>query len=149
LGKLIPFWVIGMVTMTLGMLVAFLVFRIIPTGSYLTIYVFSAVYLLSVLGIGLLISTFTDSQQQATLFAFFFMMIFVLLSGLYTPVESMPNWAKMIAQMNPPMYFVRVTRAVFIKGSTFMDLLPDFYKIIGFAVFFNGWAIINYRKRSA
>ena len=149
LGKLIPFWVIGMVTMTLGMLVAFLVFRIIPSGSYLTIYAFSAVFLLSVLGIGLLISTFTDSQQQATLFAFFFMMIFVLLSGLYTPVDSMPNWAKMITQMNPPMYFVRVIRAVFIKGSTFMDLLPDFYKIVGFAIFFNSWAIINYRKRSA
>lgn len=149
LGKLIPFWVIGMVTMTLGMLVAFLVFRIIPSGSYLTIYAFSAVFLLSVLGIGLLISTFTDSQQQATLFAFFFMMVFVLLSGLYTPVDSMPNWAKMITQINPPMYFVRVIRAVFIKGSTFVDLLPDFYKIVGFAVFFNSWAIINYRKRSA
>ena len=149
LGKLIPFWVIGMVTMTLGMLVAFLVFRIIPSGSYLTIYAFSAVFLFSVLGIGLLISTFTDSQQQATLFAFFFMMVFVLLSGLYTPVDSMPNWAKMITQMNPPMYFVRVIRAVFIKGSTFMDLLPDFYKIVGFAVFFNSWAIFNYRKRSA
>ena len=149
LGKLIPFWVIGMITMTLGMVVAFLVFRIIPSGSYVTIYAFSAVFLLSVLGIGLLISTFTDSQQQATLFAFFFMMIFVLLSGLYTPVDSMPNWAKMITQMNPPMYFVRVIRAVFIKGSTFMDLLPDFYKIVGFAIFFNSWAIINYRKRSA
>ena len=149
LGKLIPFWAIGMITMTLGMLVAFLIFGIIPTGSYLTIYIFSAVYLLSVLGIGLLISTFTDSQQQATLFAFFFMMIFVLLSGLYTPVDSMPNWAKMITQLNPPMYFVRVIRAVFIKGSTFTDLLSDFYKIIGFTVFFNGWAILNYRKRSA
>jgi ABC-2 type transport system permease protein len=72
---------------------------------------------LAVLGIGLLISTFSDSQQQATLFAFFFMMIFVLMSGLYTPIESMPDWARYIANCNPPMYFVKVIRAVFIKGS--------------------------------
>lgn len=149
LGKLIPFWVLGMITMTIGMIVAFVIFRIIPSGSYLTIYAFAAVFLLSVLGIGLLISTFTDSQQQATLFAFFFMMVFVLLSGLYTPVDSMPNWAKIIAYCNPPMYFVKVIRAVFIKGSEFSDLLPDFFAIIAFAIFFNGWAILNYSKRSA
>ena len=149
LGKLIPFWVLGMVTMTIGMIVAFVIFRIIPLGSYLTVYAFSAVFLLSVLGIGLLISTFTDSQQQATLFAFFFMMVFVLLSGLYTPVDSMPDWAKVIAYCNPPMYFVKVIRAVFIKGSVFTDLLPEFFAIIGFAIFFNGWAILNYSKRSA
>ena len=149
LGKLIPFWVLGMTIMTIGMVVAFFIFRITPIGSYLTIYAFSSVYLLSVLGIGLLLSTIADSQQQATLFAFFFMMIFVLMSGLYTPVESMPSWAKVIAYCNPPMYFVKVIRAVFIKGSSFNDLLPDFFKIIGFAIFFNSLAILNYRKRSA
>ncbi|MES2795730.1 MAG: ABC transporter permease [Bacteroidota bacterium] len=149
LGKLIPFWLLGLFTMTLGMIVAFLVFGIIPVGSYLTIYGFSAVYLLAALGIGLLISTFCDTQQQATLFAFFFMMIFVLMSGLYTPIESMPDWAKYIAYCNPPMYFVKVIRAIFLKGSQFSDLLPDFLKIIGFAIFFNLLAVWNYRKRSA
>jgi ABC-2 type transport system permease protein len=148
LGKLIPFWVLGLVSITLGMLFAYIIFGIIPVGSYLTIYGFSAVFLLSVLGIGLLISTFCDSQQQATLLAFFFMMIFVLMSGLYTSIDSMPNWAKVIAHLNPPMYFVKVMRAIFIKGSTFMDLLPDFFAIVGFAVFFNALAILNYRKRS-
>ncbi len=149
LGKLIPFWVLGMVTTTIGLLVAFIIFRITPSGAYTTIYIFTAVFLLSVLGIGLLISTFTDSQQQATLFAFFFMMVFVLLSGLYTPIESMPEWAKVIAHLNPPMYFVKVIRAIFIKGSTFSDLLQDFWSIVAFAIFFNTWAILNYRKRSA
>jgi ABC-2 type transport system permease protein len=148
LGKLIPFWVLGMVTMTIGMIVAFVIFRIVPAGHYLTIYVFAAVYLVAVLGIGLLISTFADSQQQATLFAFFFMMIFVLMSGLYTPIESMPDWAKIIAQCNPPMYFVRVIRAIFIKGSSFTDVLPDFYKIVAMAFVFNALAIFNYRKRT-
>lgn len=149
LGKLIPFWILGLFTMTLGMIVAFVVFRIVPTGSYLTVYAFAAVFLLSVLGIGLLLSTYSDTQQQATLFAFFFMMIFVLMSGLYTPIDSMPEWAKNIAKLNPPMYFVKVIRSIFIKGSSFRDLLPEFYAIVGFAIFFNTWAILNYRKRSA
>ena len=149
LGKLIPFWVLGMVSITLGMIVAFVIFRILPMGSFFTIYAFSAVYLLGVLGIGLLVSTFSDTQQQATLFAFFLMMVFILLGGLYTPIESMPKWSQMLTQFNPPSYLIRVYRAIYLKGSTFTDLLPDFYAMIGFAIAFNGLAIFNYRKRSA
>ncbi len=149
LGKLIPFWVLGMASITIGMVVAFVIFRIIPVGSYFTVYAFSAVYLLGILGIGLLVSTFSDTQQQATLFAFFFMMIFILLGGLYTPIESMPEWSQWITKFNPPAYFIRVIRAVFIKGSAFSDLLPDFYAMIAFAIGFNWLAIRNYSKRSA
>ena len=149
LGKLIPFWVLGMVSITLGMIFAFLIFGILPVGSYLTIYAFSAIYLLGILGIGLLISTFADTQQQATLFSFFCMMVFILLGGLYTPIESMPDWAQWITRLNPPAYFIKVIRAVFIKGSRFADLLPEFLAMIGFAIGFNLLAIFNYRKRSA
>ena len=149
LGKLIPFWVLGLVSITMGMGVAYMIFGIVPVGSYSTVYAFASVYLLGVLGIGLLISTFSDTQQQATLFAFIFMMIFILMGGLYTPIESMPLWAQWIASFNPPAYFIKVIRAVFIKGSSFNDLLPEFYRIIGFAVVFNGLAIWNYRKVSA
>ncbi len=148
LGKLIPFWVLGMVSITLGVIIAFVIFKILPVGSYLTIYAFSAIYLLGVLGIGLLISTFADTQQQATLFAFFCMMIFILLGGLYTPIESMPEWAQWITRINPPAYFIKVIRAVYIKGSTFADLIPDFLAMIAFAVVFNALAVFNYRKRS-
>jgi ABC-2 type transport system permease protein len=149
LGKLIPFWVLGLISITIGIVVAFLVFGIVPVGSFITIYVFSAVYLLGVLGIGLLVSTISDTQQQATLFAFFFMMIFILLGGLYTPIESMPDWAQWLTKINPPAYFIRVIRAIYIKGSSFSDLLPEFYAMIAFAVGFNFLAIRNYRKRSA
>lgn len=149
LGKLIPFWVLGMISISLGMIVSFVVFQIIPVGSYLTIYAFSAVYLLGVLGIGLLVSTFADTQQQATLFAFFFMMVFILLGGLYTPIDSMPKWAQLITSVNPPAYFIRVIRAVFIKGSSFAEMLPDFWAMVGFAIIFNLLAVLNYRKRNA
>ncbi len=149
LGKLIPFWVLGMVSITMGMIVAFVIFRILPVGSFLTIYAFSAVYLFGVLGIGLLISTFSDTQQQATLFAFFAMMIFILLGGLYTPIEGMPRWSQILTYFNPPAYLIKIVRAIYIKGSVFSDLKNDFYVLIAFAIGFNGLAILNYRKRMA
>lgn len=149
LGKLIPFWVLGLVSITIGMIIALIVFRIVPEGSLLTIYAFAATYLLGVLGIGLLISTFSDTQQQATLFSFFTMMVFILMSGLFTPIDSMPIWAQWITKVNPPAYFVRVIRAIYLKGSTFADLMPDFWAIVVFAIVFNALAVFNYRKRSA
>ena len=149
IGKLIPFWVLGMVSITIGMVVSFVVFRILPQGSFLTIYAFSAIYLLGVLGIGLLISTFSDTQQQATLFAFFAMMVFILLGGLYTPIESMPRWSQILTYFNPPAYLIKIVRAIYIKGSTFMDLKKDLYVLIAFAIGFNGLAVLNYSKRNA
>jgi ABC-2 type transport system permease protein len=149
LGKLIPFWLIGLVTISIGMIVARVAFHLWPAGSVLTIYLFSALYLIGVLGIGLFISTLTESQQQATLVSFFFMMIFVLLSGLYTPVKSMPDWAQAIAAFNPPSYFVEVMRGVYIKGSSTRDLLPSLVKLGGFALVFNLLAVWSYKKRSS
>lgn len=146
LGKLIPFWVLGLLTLAMGFFVAWLVFGIIPVGNYLTVFAFAAVYLLAVLGIGLLVSTYSDTQQQATLMSFFFMMIFILLSGLYTPVESMPHWAQIISWLNPVTHFVAVVRAVVIKGSGISDVLPQLFTVLGFALFYNAWAIVNYRK---
>jgi ABC-2 type transport system permease protein len=149
LGKLIPFWVLGMISITLGILVAQLVFGLWPLGSFLTVYLFAALYLVGVLGIGLFVSTITESQQQATLVSFFIMMVFILLGGLYTPIESMPTWAQYIAAVNPPSYFIEVIRAVYIKGSTLSDLLPALGALTAFAVGFNSLAIWSYRKRSS
>jgi ABC-2 type transport system permease protein len=148
LGKLIPFWVLGMVTVSLGMLVGRLVFGLAPVGSTFTIYLFAGLYLIGLLGVGLFISTITESQQQATLLSFFMMMVFVLLSGLYTPIESMPPWAQGIAAVNPPSYFISILRAVYIKGSSVRDLLPAAWHLIAFALAFNALAVWSYRKRS-
>jgi ABC-2 type transport system permease protein len=147
LAKLIPFWVIGLLSLTIGLLVCYLVFGIVSAGSYLTIYLFAMVYLVAALGIGQLIAIFTETQQQATLFAFFFMMMFVLLSGLYTPIESMPDWAQWLAWANPVSHFVDVMRSVTLKGSSLADLQHRFWAISGFAVAFNVLAMLTYRKR--
>ncbi len=148
LGKLIPFWVLGLVVFTIGFLIARLFYGIVPFGSMLTIYVFAAVYLLAVLGLGLLISTYADSQQQAMLISFFLMMIFVLMSGLYTSIDSMPDWAKAVTKANPVSYFIQVVRMVVLKGSGLSDIKYQLLTIGGFAVLLNSWAILNYHKRS-
>ena len=148
LGKLIPFWVLGLFVLTVGLLIARVVYGIIPMGSLLTIYAFAAVYLLAVLGLGLLISTYSTTQQQAMLVSFFLMMIFILLGGLYTSIESMPRWAQYITRANPVSYFIEVMRAVMLKGSGLKDIIPQLLTILGFAIVFNGWAVYSYRKRS-
>jgi len=148
IGKLIPFWLLGLVIMTIGFVIARVVYGIVPLGSFLTIYAFAGVYLLAVLGLGLLISTYTSTQQQAMLLSFFMMMVFILLSGLYTSVDSMPEWAKWVTRFNPVTYFIEVMRMVVLKGSSIADIKNHIFILLGFAVFLNSWAIINYKKRS-
>lgn len=147
LGKLIPFWLIGMFVFTIGLfLVGRLFYGIIPVGSVFLLYVFLALFLVAVLGLGLLISTYSETQQQAMSVAFFFMMIFMLMSGLFTSIDSMPSWAKIIAKCNPVTYFIEVMRMVVLKGSGLNDIKYHFLVMIGFALFFNVWAVINYKK---
>jgi ABC-2 type transport system permease protein len=148
LGKLVPFWVIGLAVLALGFGVARVVFNVIPVGSFGLIFGYAAVYLLAFLGFGLLLSTFVDSQQQAMFLAFFFMMIFILLGGLYTSTDSMPEWAKIVVKLNPASYFIEVIRMVVLKGSTFQDVKTQFWAMCGFATVLNVAAVINYRKRT-
>ena len=148
LGKLIPFWMLALVVLTFGLTIARLVYGIVPLGHYITIYIFASIYLLAILGLGLLLSTYAQTQQQSMLISFFITMIFNLLSGLFTPIESMPAWAQMITRFNPVSYFIEVMRMVVLKGSGIVDIRYHIFAMIGFALFFNTWAILNYRKRS-
>lgn len=148
LGKLIPFWVLGNVVFTLGLLVAWLIYGIVPQGSLLLLYGFIAVYLLAVLGFGLLVSTFCETQQQAMFIMFFFMMIFILMGGLFTSLDSMPPWARTVARFNPVSYLVQVMRMVVLKGSGFKDIRLQLGMTAGFALVLNTLAVLNYRKTS-
>lgn len=148
LGKLIPFWLLGLLVFSIGFIIARLAYGIVPVGSFFTIYVFAGIYLFAVLGLGLLISTYANNQQQAVLISFFIMIIFVLLGGLYTSIDSMPQWAQIVTKFNPVSYFIDVIRLVVLKGSGLADIKYQLLVILGFAVVLNGWAVINYRKRS-
>lgn len=146
LGKLIPFWLLAMLAFTIGILVTIFVYGIQMQGSFLLLYGFVAVYLVAILGIGLLVSVYSETQQQAMFVVFFFMMIFVLMSGLFTPVESMTDWARYIAYANPVTYGVEGIRLIILKNSGFKDLLLHFGVISFFAIVFNSWAVLRYRK---
>ena len=146
LGKLIPFWILGNVVFTIGLLISWLFYHIVPLGSLLVLYGFIWLFLLAVLGFGLLISTYSNTQQQAMLIMFFFMIIFILMGGLFTPIESMPGWARVIARFNPVSYMIDVMRMVILKGSGWTDIFPQLWKIALFALVLNTWAILNYRK---
>lgn len=146
IGKLFPFWVIGMGILTVGLIIAKLIFSVPIVGSLLLMYFYTSIYILVVLGIGLFISNFTETQQQAMFIAWFFMVIFILMSGLFTPIESMPKWAQILTEFNPIKYFVEVMRMVMLKGSSFIDILPQLLKTLIYALVMNGLAVWSYKK---
>ncbi|ANE51945.1 ABC transporter permease [Flavisolibacter tropicus] len=146
LGKLIPFWIVGMIVFTLGLIVMYIVYGIFPAGSFAVLYLFAAVYLVALLGFGLLISTFSNSQLQAMFVAFFFMMIFMLMSGFFTSLDSMPGWAKQMSFLTPVTHFIAVVRLIVLKGSGLSEVRTELLYLLAFAIVLNGLAIYNYRK---
>lgn len=147
-GKLLPFLAIGLFDLAFGLLVAKLAFNIPIRGSLLLLFSLAAVYLVLVLSWGLFISTISDTQQQATFVSFFSLIVFILMSGLFTPVESMPQWAQNLDFINPLFYFVKIMRSILLKGSTLMDIINEFAALSAFAISMFGLAIFRYRKTS-
>ena len=145
-GKLFPFWVLGLVILTVGLTIAKVVFSVPILGNIGLIYFFTSIYLLVILGIGLIISNHSDTQQQAMFIAWFFSVIFILMSGLFTPIESMPVWAQNITLLNPIRYFVEIIRMVMLKGATFSDISRPFFIIVFYAFALNGIAVWSYKK---
>jgi len=146
LSKLIPYWLIGYLVLTLAMGIALFYWNLKPLGSILTIYLFTSLFIVAFSGFGLVISNYATTVQQAILMMFFFMLTFIFLSGLYTPVENMPGWAQMISNISPLKYLMQVFRLVYLKGSSFGDLHRQFFALISFATLFYTWAILSYRK---
>lgn len=146
LAKLIPFWIIGFIAISIGFTVAWLDYGLIPVGHFYVIYTFAAIYILAISGMGIVISNFAQTLQQAVFIVFFFMMLFIMLSGLYTPIDSMPEWAKWIAAFNPLKHLMIVMRSIYLKGSNFTQLGDELAALLGFAAFFNGLAVLSYKK---
>ena len=146
IGKLFPFWVIGLMVLTVGLTIAKLVFNVPILGNIFLIYGFTSIYLILILGIGLFISNHTETQQQAMFIAWFFTVIFILMSGLFTPIESMPNWAQKVTLLNPIRYFVEVIRMVMLKGAGFSDIKNQIAIITIYAFAINGFAVWSYKK---
>jgi ABC-2 type transport system permease protein len=146
IGKLLPFWIIGIFELAFGTTLGFFVFNVPMLGSPFLILLLAGIYLLVILGMGLFISTFTNTQQQAMFIAWFFMVIFMLMGGIFTPVESMPDWAQTITFFNPISHFSRAMRMVMLKGSGLKDVMNTIYVLSGFAFVMLTFAIIRYKK---
>ncbi|MFI5163931.1 MAG: ABC transporter permease, partial [Bacteroidia bacterium] len=146
IGKLIPFWFTGIIVFTIGLLIAWIIYGIVPLGHIALLYLFLGVFLFAILGFGLLISTYTETQQQANSLIFLFIMVFNMMSGLYTPIDSMPLWANITTHLFPVSYFIEVMRMVVLKGSGFYDILPQLSAVLLIGIVLNTWAILNYRK---
>jgi ABC-2 type transport system permease protein len=146
LSKLIPFWIIGFILMTIGTLTAWFVYGLAPVGNLAIIYLFTAVFMIAFTGFGFAISNISSTQTQAMFTAFFFLITFALMSGQFTPISSMPSWAQTITVFNPLRYFVEVMRMIYLKGSHFADVANHFFITCLFAVAFNVLAVIGYRK---
>jgi len=146
MAKLIPFLVIALFELAFGLLIGRLLFGLPMVGSIGLLFLFTCVYLLAVLGIGLFLSTISNTQQQLMYLAFFFMLTFILMSGVFTPAESMPMWAQKINIINPVAYFMKVIRMILLKGSAFPDIRREFYSLGIYAVLILSLAITNYRK---
>jgi ABC-2 type transport system permease protein len=146
LSKMIPFLIIGLIDLALGLLIGKLFFNIPFEGSIALLFLGSAIFMVGILGLALLISTFSGTQQQFMFIAFFFMIIFILMSGIFTPVESMPLWAQRVDLFNPVVYVMRINRMVMLKGSTFADISREIYSLIMLSVLFTTLAVNRFRK---
>lgn len=148
LAKLIPFWLIGLFVISIAMLVAWLVYGLSPAGSIGYIYLASILFILAFSGFGVTIANKSDNIQQTMFVMFFFLLTFMLLSGLLTPISSMPQWAQYITIILPPRYFIDIMRSVYLKGSDFMDLWQNFLALGIFAIAFNLLAAVTYKKQN-
>lgn len=146
LGKLTPFVIIGLFQFTIGLLLAIFFFRIPVEGSIPLLYGFAFLFLLLCVGLGLLISAISDTQQQAMFAVFFCLVVFILLSGLFSSTDDMPLWAQYLDVLNPLKYIIEVGRNVILKGSTFRDVQTQFFALLAMAISLIGLASWRYRK---
>lgn len=146
IGKLLPFWVIGLFELAFGTTLGMIIYKVPMLGSPFLIFLLAGIYLLVILGMGLFISTFTNTQQQAMFIAWFFLVIFMLMGGIFTPVESMPDWAQTVTFFNPISHFSRALRMIMLKGSGFKDILKTLYVLTGYAIVMLTFAVFRYRK---
>lgn len=146
IAKMVPFLIIGLADLVIGLVIGKLAFNIPFEGSIALLFLCATIYLIAVLGFALFISTFSGTQQQFMFIAFFFMIIFILMSGIFTPLESMPVWAQKIDLINPVSYIMRINRMVMLKGSTIKDISMDIISLGLIAIFFTAFAVRRYRK---
>jgi len=148
LAKLIPYWLIALFVITVCLLLAWVIYGIVPVGSVGLIYLLAILLALFFSSFGLIISNYSDTMQQAIFVMWFFVVLLMLLSGLFTPTRSMPALAYMTTYINPMHYFIEAIRTVFIRGGTLQHVWHQIVALFAIGVFMASWAVQSYKKNS-
>ena len=146
--KMIPYWAIAFFVLTACLLIAWAVFGYVCRGNVLWLYLYTTLDIIVMAGLGLLISNYSSNAQQAMFVIWFFAVIFMLMSGIFTPIASMPGWAQAITYLNPMRYYADAMRSVFLKGSSPLDIWYDAAGLASIGAAMVCWAIASYRKSS-
>ena len=146
LAKLIPYWAIAMFVVTICLLLAWVVYGITPVGNIALIYLLSLLLSLFFSSFGLIISNYSDNMQQSMLIMWFFLVILIQLSGLFTPSRSMPSAVYITTYINPVSYFIDAMRTVFIRGGNFNSIAHQVLALALIGLFMGTWAVMSYKK---
>ncbi len=147
IGKIIPFSILGIIEIMISMGFVYLIFGIGVKGSLLLLLFESSIFIISTLGLGIFISTISDTQQQALFVAWFFMIFAILLSGFFIPIANMPPVIQHITRLNPLRYYIVILREIYLKGTTFKDLIPETLAMVTFSTCLFLAAVIRFRKK--
>lgn len=148
LSKLIPYWIVGLLVVTVGMIIGWAVYGLVPEGNIFLIYLATLLFSLVMSGLGVFVANKSTTILQSIFMIFAFIIIFQLMSGLFTPIASMPQWAQYITYAIPPRYFIEIMRAVYLKGASMADLWQQYAALLGFATLLSIIAAITYKKRA-
>lgn len=148
LSKLIPYWIIGLIVVTIGMIIGWSVYGLKPIGSIPGFYLAAILFSFVMSGFGLLVANRSNTMMQSIFVMFAIIMVFQLMSGLFTPISSMPQWAQYITYAIPPRYFIEIMRALYLRGTPISELYIQYMALGGFALFFSLSAALTYKKQN-
>jgi len=148
LAKLIPYWIIALFVITVCLLLARLVYGLTPAGPVWLIYVLAMLLALFFSSFGLVVSNYSETMQQAMFVMWFFVVSIMLLSGLFTPTRSMPDWAYLTTYINPMHYFIDAIRTVFIRGGGLLQVAHQLLALLTIGTFMAVWAVKSYKKNN-
>ena len=148
LSKLIPYWIIAFFVITVCLLLAWLIYGLTPAGPLWLVYVLAMLLALFFSSFGLIVSNYSETMQQAVFVMWFFVVTIMLLSGLFTPTRSMPEWAYLTTYVNPMHYFIDAIRTVFIRGGGLREVAHQLLALLTIGLFMAAWAVQSYKKNS-
>jgi len=148
-AKLVVYSIAGLIVLAIGLVAEWLIFGLVPSGSYVSVFLAALLFIITMIGLGQVIANYSVKLSEAVLLMLFIRLVNLLMSGLITPVSSMPAWEQVLSYLIPSRYLVDIIRGVFLKGSTFAELWISFVALLLLGIVFNIWAALGYRKKEA